>query len=611
MAIKSISVTRLKYACLDPEWRRKWMKGENPAAKCFTPSGTMPVYGTLFHKIAEKFVNWLVAAKKAGQLTDEAHLWNELYERFAEKELSHLLNDGKIDSAYHLGTCLKAFCKQVSALRHRCKKFKSWQDVYITQEFLVKDIHFPAGENSIFISGQIDAVRTHPEHGVEIVDYKLSHGANLKHDLLQIAIYAKLLSIVKPGIRFQGILEYYEPELTLLAINPDDLENIFQEMVEPVLHEIFSETTQASSQISLLTSHFSLLTFHDLSDAIRKCYAAFRLEVEIIDKHAAPQLIRYRAKPAAGVKVVSLENRAEDLQVALSLKYPPLINAAQGCVTIDIPKEKPDTVWWKDAVKDPVYAAHPSFISFPVGIGIDNQMIIADFADPNMCHALIAGTSGSGKSEFLKSMVASLIAKNTPETLKLLIIDPKILTFSSLSDCPYLTCPIVTDISSSVSRLWKAVEETDMRYRQLNREGFENLSTRFLAGKTDIPFYVIVFDEFADLILAGNEEKKEFEKLVARLASKGRAAGIHLVLTTQRPDSKIVTGLIKANLPLKICLRVTSATNSQIIIDQNGGESLLGRGDLLCNRGRGIERAQSPYISQEELLQYLNRGKAN
>jgi S-DNA-T family DNA segregation ATPase FtsK/SpoIIIE len=150
----------------------------------------------------------------------------------------------------------------------------------------------------------------------------------------------------------------------------------------------------------------------------------------------------------------------------------------------------------------------------------------------------------------------------------------------------------------------------DMRYRRLNREGFENLSARFLAGKTDIPFYVIVFDEFADLILAGNEEKKEFEKLVARLASKGRAAGIHLVLTTQRPDSKIVTGLIKANLPLKICLRVTSATNSQIISDQNGGESLLGRGDLLCNRGKGIERAQSPYISQEELLQYLNGGKA-
>jgi S-DNA-T family DNA segregation ATPase FtsK/SpoIIIE len=611
MAIKVINVTQLKYACLDPEWLRKWLNGEKPSAKFHTPSGTITVYGTVFHKIAEKFVNWLVSTKKAVSLSDEISLWTELYERFAEKELSELLEADKIDSAYHLGECLKAFCKRVSELRQRCKGFKLWQDVYVIQEFSIKDVHFPIEENSIFISGQIDAVRTHPEHGLEIADYKLSHGANLKHDLLQMAIYAKLLNIVKPGLKFQGVLEYYEPQLHEVCVSVRELEDIFQEMVEPVLHKLVSEAMPKSSQIPLPAAQVPLSASDDLSDAIRKCYAAFKLDVEIMDKHEAPQLIRYRAKPAAGVKVVSLANRAEDLQVALSLKYPPLIEPAQGCVTIDIPKEKPDTVWWKELVRDSVYAAHRSFISFPVGIGIDNQVIIADFADPNMCHALIAGTSGSGKSEFLKSMVASLIAKNTPDTLKLSIIDPKILTFSSLSGCPYLTCPIITDISSAISRLWKAVEEMDMRYRQLNREGLENLSSRFLAGKTDIPFYVIVFDEFADLILAGNEEKKEFERLVARLASKGRAAGIHLVLTTQRPDSKIVTGLIKANLPLKICLRVTTASNSQIILDQNGGESLLGRGDLLCHLGKGIERAQSPYISQEELLQYLNKGKAN
>ncbi len=186
--------------------------------------------------------------------------------------------------------------------------------------------------------------------------------------------------------------------------------------------------------------------------------------------------------------------------------------------------------------------------------------------------------------------------------MKLSIIDPKILTFGFFSACKFLTGPIINDADSAIPCLEAAVEEMEERYVRLASEEFENLSQRFSAGKTDIPFYVIIFDEFADLILAGKEEKKAFETLVSKLTAKGRAAGIHLVLTTQRPDRTIVTGLIKSNLPLKICLRVTTTTNSQIILDQGGGEALLGRGDLLCDRGKGIERAQSPYVSQDELL---------
>jgi S-DNA-T family DNA segregation ATPase FtsK/SpoIIIE len=142
----------------------------------------------------------------------------------------------------------------------------------------------------------------------------------------------------------------------------------------------------------------------------------------------------------------------------------------------------------------------------------------------------------------------------------------------------------------------------DERYRLLAAEGQTSLQERWEAGMTDIPFLVIIFDEFADLILADRGAKKEFEELVVRLAAKGRAAGIHLLLATQRPDRTIVTGLIKANLPLKICLRVTTATNSQIVIDEPGAECLLGRGDLLCDAGRGLIRAQSCFIPQSQFL---------
>jgi S-DNA-T family DNA segregation ATPase FtsK/SpoIIIE len=270
-------------------------------------------------------------------------------------------------------------------------------------------------------------------------------------------------------------------------------------------------------------------------------------------------------------------------------------------VVIDIPKETANVVLWRDITKDPAYTSHDSPVSFPIGIGVDNRIIRADFADSNMCHALVAGASGSGKSEFLKCLVASLIAKNSPDTLKLSLIDPKILTFGGLTDIAHLAEPVITDVKKAIPCLRKAVKEMDRRYRILAKDGHENLTERFRGGKKDIHFYVIIFDEYADLILAGKDEKKEFENLVAKLAAKGRAAGIHLVLATQRPDRTVLTGLIKSNLPLKVCMKVISAVNSNIVLDQTGAEKLLGRGDLLCDRGKGVERAQSPYITQEEL----------
>jgi DNA segregation ATPase FtsK/SpoIIIE-like protein len=146
---------------------------------------------------------------------------------------------------------------------------------------------------------------------------------------------------------------------------------------------------------------------------------------------------------------------------------------------------------------------------------------------------------------------------------------------------------------------------TVTRYRTLAKEGFVSISDRIRAGRIDLPFVVLVFDEFADLILTGRNEKKEFEDMVARLAGKGRAAGVHLVLATQRPDRTVVTGLIKSNLPMKVCLRVANATNSQIVLGESGAESLLGKGDLICDIGRGLTRAQSYYIAQSDFIKTL------
>jgi DNA segregation ATPase FtsK/SpoIIIE-like protein len=147
----------------------------------------------------------------------------------------------------------------------------------------------------------------------------------------------------------------------------------------------------------------------------------------------------------------------------------------------------------------------------------------------------------------------------------------------------------------------------DTRYEMLARGGFANLNERVKAGKTDLPFLVLIFDEFADLVLAGRDQKREFETLVARIAGKGRASGIHLVLATQRPDRAIVTGLIKANLPLKVCLKVANAVNSQIVLGETGAERLFGKGDLLCDFGKGLVRAQGLLIPQSGFLNAMIR----
>jgi S-DNA-T family DNA segregation ATPase FtsK/SpoIIIE len=606
---RSITVTELTCACLDDQWRRRWLKGKKPSTRSFSPPGELLAYGSLFHRLADRFLRWLLGSKKrASSLHEPAELWHELYERFAAAELERTSRKGYIDSAYHLSEALKAFCARISAMRSRTPSFATWQDLYLANEFLLKDVELGAGSSPLLVSGRLDAVRLHPEHGIEVVDYKLTHGSRMKHDLLQLAIYARLLELARPGLKFVGTLEYYEPELHEVTVSREDLEGLFEDMIRPILGEIAGTGPAPPArpgdreEAAPAPEGEAGADRRDLSEAIKRCFADFKLEVDVVGRQEAPQLVRYRVKPARGVKVVSLASRADDLKVALALPAAPVIEPSKGSVVIDIPKERPDTISWREAVRRGEFTAHRSPVAFPVGVAVDNSLVVADFADPNMCHCLVAGAAGSGKSEFLKSLAASLISRTSPATLRLTIIDPKVLTFGGLPpDLEHLSEPVVTDIGGAIPCLEKAASEMERRYRTMAREGFENLSARLSGGRGDIPYHVIIFDEFGDLILAGKEERKQFERLVGRIAQMGRAAGIHLVLTTQRPDRNVVTGLIKANLPLKVCMRVVNSTNSTIVLDQIGGEKLLGRGDLLCDRGRGVERAQSPYVTREDL----------
>lgn len=607
MAVLSLSVSELKCACLDADWRARFLRGERPSTRHFGPPGTAAVGGAAFHALAEHFLSFLTGLLSESRgLATETELWGELYRRFAERELDRLLTADKVETALHLSTALQAFCGRLSQLRQGLEPFTGWTDLILTQEGRMRDVRVPVGGTQVFIGGTVDALRLRPGQGLEIVDYKLSRAGNLRHDLLQIAIYARLLRLTEAGLAFRGCLEYYLPTLEALEIPDGELDEIFNDLVLPVLYEMADEpppATVAKPEAALtpaapFAAKPTSTGANDPTAAkIAACFRAFKLPVEITGRREAPQIVRYLVQPAAGVRVVSLANRAEDLQVALGLAQPPRVEPSAGGVAIDIPKPVPDPVGWREVVDR---CGDNGPLALPLGIGVDNELIVARLDEPGTCHGLVAGASGSGKSEWLRSAVATLMRRNAPVALRLTLIDPKRLTFAGLDSAPHLTGSVLVDPEEVLRCLAEAEAEMERRYRLLARERVSDLGERRRVGRMDLPYQIIVFDEFADLILAGREEKRRFEGSVARLAAKGRASGIHLLLATQRPDKNIVTGLIKANLPLKVCLRVTSAVNSQIVLDEPGAEKLLGRGDLLCDYGRGIQRAQAPLVDGED-----------
>jgi S-DNA-T family DNA segregation ATPase FtsK/SpoIIIE len=623
-APRVITVSQLRAACLDPKWRERWLRGENPAGAPPRGRGPFPVQGTLFHQLAEAFTEWLAGDRVAAPLAeaDGLRLWKELYDRFAVEHINKLVADGALPSAHHLSRALENLCQRLVALRTAAGgKFKTWRDLFLTQEFELHRIEVETDHGMLLVSGRPDAVRQVFGEGLEVVDYKLSRGASLKEDLIQVAAYAHLLATARPGLRFAGVLEYYEPALHVTPATERDLHDIWNEVIRPALDELTGGTAGGQRNTGIPACTAESIGRHPclpnaaippsanqpgravisddliMAQKIERTYANFSLKVRVLGHTEGPRLRRYQVEPGEGVKVVSLANRAEDLQVALKLAQPPLIQAAPGCVTIDLPKDKPETVLWADVLRRLPADSPP--MSFPVGVSVDGELVTADFSDSNTCHALVAGVAGSGKSEFLKSMAASLLRRNSPERFRLVLVDPKAVTFTALAGCQHLAKPIMTDLGETILFLHQAVDEMEARYRTLAAVGHENIAQR--GADSAMPYWLVIFDEFADLILRGKKEKQEFERLVGRLAQKGRAAGMHLVLATQRPDRNVVSGLIKGNLPLKICLRVTNAINSQIVLDTPGAETLLGRGDLLVDRGAGPLRAQSPYVSAEEL----------
>ncbi len=384
-----ITVTQLKCAVLDPAWRKKWLAGENPSTFVFPPAGNAAgvegigaVYGTRFHQETDRLAKWLTSdsqlvAAAAIQSPDDLmqFLWRSSLQDFTDK----LLEKGKGAEAVAFTERLRSYCRRLIDLKRRRKKFENWQDVFVFSEAEIKGIHLPVGGTSIEIGARVDAIRFHPRYHLEVVDYKLSQGAQQKSDLVQLAIYAHLLPLWRPGCQFCGTLEYYLPEFMEVSISREALADIYTGLVVPVLHEMFDrEAKGVPAKSSAPTVEATAGTPSKIEQDIVSAFGSFGLGVEAVGTIEAPQVTRIRLRPASGVKVSSLANRAEDLQVALALDQPPLISPGKGFVAVDVPRPDRQTVQLLSYLKG-AGSKDKRATAFPVGVGIDGGTIVSDF----------------------------------------------------------------------------------------------------------------------------------------------------------------------------------------------------------------------------------------
>lgn len=319
---------------------------------------------------------------------------------------------------------------------------------------------------------------------------------------------------------------------------------------------------------------------------IKSTLAEFGIEVEMEGANVGPRVTQYTMKPPAGVNLSKILARDKELALNLAVDKIRIEAPIPGTrsVGVEIPNARSADVRMRGVLESPEWKKAKGPLTFVVGKDISGKSVVADLAD--MRHLLIAGTTGSGKSVMTNTLISSLLYRNAPSDMKLIIVDPKQVEMAQYQDIPHLLTPIITSTEKALSAMKWAVGEMERRYTQMANEKVKNIAdynAKMEANKDPekegkMPYIVIVIDEMADLMMMAG---KDLEVLIVRIAQKGRAAGIHLVLATQRPEVKVITGLIKANVPSRIAFAVGSQMDSRIMLDQGGAEKLLGKGDML------------------------------
>ncbi|GAX87892.1 DNA segregation ATPase FtsK/SpoIIIE, S-DNA-T family [Lebetimonas natsushimae] len=326
----------------------------------------------------------------------------------------------------------------------------------------------------------------------------------------------------------------------------------------------------------------------------------FKIEGDVVRYYVGPVVTTFEFKPLPHIKVSKILSLQDDLAMALKAQSIRIQAPIPGkdVVGIEIPNEKMQTIYLREILESDIFKKAKSPLTIAIGKDIVGAPFVTDLK--KLPHLLIAGTTGSGKSVGINAMILSLLYRNSPDQLKFVMIDPKMLEFSIYNDIPHLLTPVITEPKKAIVALNAMVKEMERRYKLMAKMRVKNIEGYNQKVDEKLPYIVIIIDELADLMMTSG---KDVEYSIARLAQMARASGIHLIVATQRPSVDVVTGLIKANLPSRISFKVGQKIDSKVILDQFGAESLLGRGDMLFTPPgiTGLIRLHAPYTSEEEI----------
>ena len=416
--------------------------------------------------------------------------------------------------------------------------------------------------------------------------------------------------------------------------NPNELGNLFkqevetkEEKVKEVLNLEHTMTTESENEkyefppIEMLSEGSKQAlkggkkAVADTAAKLQKTLYSFGVSAKVENVSIGPAITRYELKPAEGVRVSRIANLADDIALNLAAETIRIEAPIPGkhAVGIEVPNAENEVVHLRDIIDTPEFEEHKSKLAFALGKDVGGKEIITDIA--KMPHVMIAGATGSGKSVCINTLIASIIYKAKPSEVKLVMVDPKVVELSVYNGIPHLLIPVVTDPRKAAGALAWAVQEMENRYATFASKGVRDLKGYNEAvdkkdGIGKLPHIVIIIDELADLMMVA---KKDVEDAICRLAQKARAAGMHLVIATQRPSVDVITGLIKANIPSRIAFAVSSQVDSRTILDMVGAEKLLGKGDMLFYPAGAPKptRIQGAFISDGEVEKIVNFLKAN
>ncbi|MEC2078248.1 DNA translocase FtsK [Metabacillus fastidiosus] len=331
----------------------------------------------------------------------------------------------------------------------------------------------------------------------------------------------------------------------------------------------------------------------------------FNVGAKVVNVTQGPAVTRFEVHPEPGVKVNKITNLTDDIKLSLSAKDIRIEAPIPGknTIGIEVPNKESKMVFLREILRNPVFRSNPSAMTAVLGLDISGQPVVTDLS--KMPHGLIAGATGSGKSVCINTILVSLLYKAAPHEVKLLLIDPKMVELAPYNEIPHLVSPVITDVKAATGALKWAVEEMERRYELFAHSGVRDIKRYNDLVKEHemgdhLPYIVIIIDELADLMMVA---PGDVEEAICRIAQKARACGIHLIVATQRPSVDVITGLIKANIPTRIAFSVSSQIDSRTIIDVNGAEKLLGKGDMLFleNGSSKAVRLQGTFVSDEEI----------